>query len=514
AVLGTDYQNYAFPFTTQTYGVSTSTTVGFTNGLLSTASSTFTSDVRLSSLGTGTLNVGAGGLLYSGATTTFSGGLTYSNGNVTLDWMFPNNATTTILTFTNGNITATSTVTGNFVVMGNSTTTNATTTNFAISNIAAGSLLKTATGGAIIPAVQNVDYSAFAYLFPSNATTTRLAFDSGFTATNSTTTNASTTNLSATTAAFGGTGTTTIASTGALFTPALTVSTLTGPLQAISGLVSASSTISVAYGGTGLSTPPTYGQLLLGNASGGYTLTATSSLGLPTFAYLFPNNATTTTLTFSNGLLSLASTTIGAGGQTTGLTVFGGATTTGNAYFAGNVGIGTPSPTVPLHVSGSYRLYDVAGAVLTSGVYSGVSLAADNAQSGKIGFQVAGAGGQTAEIFRVTDSTFVSPFFSVGASGRVGIGTSTPYSNLSVWGSGALFEAVNNASSTIFRIGQDGATTTNFAISGITSSLLKTNTSGSVVAAVAGTDYQTFAYPFTAAGNATTTLTQFNGGIT
>ncbi|MHB8603562.1 MAG: hypothetical protein ACYC9R_13085, partial [Nitrosotalea sp.] len=38
----------AFPFTPTSYGVSTSTTVGFTNGLLSTASSTFTSGLLVS----------------------------------------------------------------------------------------------------------------------------------------------------------------------------------------------------------------------------------------------------------------------------------------------------------------------------------------------------------------------------------------------------------------------------------------------------------------------------------
>lgn len=38
--------------------------------------------------------------------------------------------------------------------------------------------------------------------------------------------------------------------------------------------------IGVSYGGTGLTSAPSYGQLLLGNASGGYDLTATSSLGL------------------------------------------------------------------------------------------------------------------------------------------------------------------------------------------------------------------------------------------
>lgn len=50
------------------------------------------------------------------------------------------------------------------------------------------------------------------------------------------------------------------------------------------------------------------------------------------------------------GLLVIASTTIGNGTQTGGVTVNGGATTTLNAYFAGNVGIRNITPTVPLVV--------------------------------------------------------------------------------------------------------------------------------------------------------------------
>jgi len=48
--------------------------------------------------------------------------------------------------------------------------------------------------------------------------------------------------------------------------------------------------------------------------------------------------------TFSSGVLSLASSTVGDGTQAGGLTISGGATTTGNAYFAGNIGIGTENP--------------------------------------------------------------------------------------------------------------------------------------------------------------------------
>ncbi|MBI3574013.1 hypothetical protein HY090_03100, partial [Candidatus Kaiserbacteria bacterium] len=85
-----------------------------------------------------------------------------------------------------------------------------------------------------------------------------------------------------------------------LTTPKLTLGSLNGPLQANAGVVSATSSIGVLYGGTGLTTAPSYGQLLLGNALNGYTLTATSSLGL---ASLF---TTTYPLQFSANVLSLA----------------------------------------------------------------------------------------------------------------------------------------------------------------------------------------------------------------
>jgi len=73
----------AFAWTTQSWGVSTSTTLGFFNGFISTASSTITSALRLSSLSSGSVGIGAGGLLYSAATTTYSTGLTYAGGAVT-----------------------------------------------------------------------------------------------------------------------------------------------------------------------------------------------------------------------------------------------------------------------------------------------------------------------------------------------------------------------------------------------------------------------------------------------
>lgn len=65
-------------FTPLSWGNSTSTTIGFTQGLISNASTTFS---YLGTGGTATNN----GRFYNAATTTFSGGITYANGNATAD---------------------------------------------------------------------------------------------------------------------------------------------------------------------------------------------------------------------------------------------------------------------------------------------------------------------------------------------------------------------------------------------------------------------------------------------
>jgi hypothetical protein len=88
--------------------------------------------------------------------------------------------------------------------------------------------------------------------------------------------------IAANSAAFGATATSSFSTAGEL----TLAGSFNGPLQAQAGVVSATSTIGVTYGGTGISTVPTFGQLLLGTAAGGYSLAATSTLGLPTFASL------------------------------------------------------------------------------------------------------------------------------------------------------------------------------------------------------------------------------------
>ncbi|MDE1941453.1 MAG: hypothetical protein KGI66_05005, partial [Patescibacteria group bacterium] len=174
-------------------------------------------------------------------------------------------------------------------------------------------------------------------------------------------------------------------------TNGLTLGSLNGPLQAVNGAVSASSTISVAYGGTGLSTSPTYGQILVGNSSGGYALTATSSLGLPngTVTSIATNNGLTGGTITSSGTIGLntanlaaniltywdgsnlhatSSPTVGylvATSSTATSTFAGGLSVAGTNGFTvlqnGNVGISTASPNYTLEVSGTAsttNLYD------------------------------------------------------------------------------------------------------------------------------------------------------------
>ncbi len=127
-----------------------------------------------------------------------------------------------------------------------------------------------------------------------------------------------------------------------------TLGTVTGFLKATAGVVASAFVdlatdvtgfLGVSNGGTGTSTAPTYGQVLVGNALGGYDLIATSSLGISSssvFGYLFPGNATGTLIAFNGGIIANASSTIGNGTQSGGLTVSGGATTTGNLVVQGS----------------------------------------------------------------------------------------------------------------------------------------------------------------------------------
>lgn len=275
-----------------------------------------------------------------------------------------------------------------------------------------------------------------------------------------------------------------------------TLGSLNGPLQANNGLVSATSSVGVIYGGTGLTTAPTYGQLLVGNSSGGYTLTATSSLGISggaSFGQAFEINAqgiltSTTTKAFlaSGNLYASSSALIGA---TTTASVFVATSTTATSTFAGglsvgsslyvlqngNVGIGTTTPGDKLVINGTLGLTGTLPSIRTAGNRFSVNEtgAVPTNETGMVTQFSSGSYGRS--IFAVTHTGTNTAFFGldstlfslggegntdirfvkglsyassnilnsgselmriVASTGNVGVGTSSPYARLSITGAG------------------------------------------------------------------------------
>ncbi len=283
-----------------------------------------------------------------------------------------------------------------------------------------------------------------------------------------------------------------------VFSGGVTIGALNGPLQANAGVVSATTSVGVLYGGTGLASAPAYGQVLVGNSSGGYTLTATSSLGLaaggvtsigPAGALQSgPAITLATSSTAFNGLT--ASTTITASGNTI---------TFANTL-AGLLGVqggGTGSST-PL---GGILTGNGSGAITAASVSAPLTFTSNTlaiTQSGT------GANGYLSS----TDfNTFNNKISSTSLSGASVISYNSSTGVITT--TGGTFGAGNYvfpgsvtapyASSTAFSSGYASSTNAffgNLSI-GSLSGVLKA-TAGVVSAAVAGTDYESplsFVYP-------------------
>jgi hypothetical protein len=223
---------------------------------------------------------------------------------------------------------------------------------------------------------------------------------------------------------------------GGLTSSALTIGTLNGPLQANNGVVSATSSVGVTYGGTGLTTAPTNGQVLLGNGAGGYSLVATSTLG---FA------AAGSGVTSFNGRTGAV--VPGSSDYTTAQV-----TESGNLYFTN---------------ARAQAAISVSGLPLT---YSAGVIGINQANTGQAGYlsstdwntfngKQAALTGTTGQFpyFSGTNTVTATSTIFLASTGNVGIGTITPSVKLEVSGAARITNAIDSG--------------TTFLVSGITKGL-------------------------------------------
>jgi hypothetical protein len=189
-------------------------------------------------------------------------------------------------------------------------------------------------------------------------------------------------------------------SNGALTVSGMSSSTLANTFASFDafGNLTGSTTLSTVFGGTGLSTSPSYGQLLLGNASGGYTLTSTSSLGI------------------TSGLASLTGSPLTKGyflvGDDAGLSQ---ATSSLFVSSTGNIGIGTSTPNSKLALSGGNFTHIASGNPTLAGTYDTSGNALDVYVSGKYAYVADGASGlQILDISNPASSTISSTYDTSG----------------------------------------------------------------------------------------------------
>ena len=304
---------------------------------------------------------------------------------------------------------------------GKLTVPNASTTNLSVSG---NSMLGSATSTSLFSTIADFTTGIISTL---NASVANIV---GFTATNATTSNLAITGLPSALLSTNGNGS-------VVATTSIGVNYLTGVLGTVNG-------------GTGNGAAPAYGQLLVGNASGGYTLTSTSSLGIAggggTWGSITGTLSNQTDLQNAlNAKFSLAS---WYATTTDGLAQ--GAT---NKYFSNALAQGAIS---------------ISGLPLT---YSGGVIGINQASGSQAGFLA--SADWTAFNAKVSSTSLSATYPLSYNSGTgvfsIGFGTTT---NNTFSGTNAF-----NGNVTLAQ-----ATTTNFAITGLASSLIAVNANGSVIA--------------------------------
>ncbi len=347
--------------------------------------------------------------------------------------------------------------------------------------------------------------------FATNLTATNLTFTNEITtnstSTNATTTNlyvsglASTTNLRANTALLGNVG---IGTTTSL-TEALTVD---GNIKLNNNTLSAQSITLDSETSIGLrvTNPNGYVSITPLNTSGAHIYTS-----LPRFYFnVAPTSITGAFSAYSTTDLSLQT----GSGASTRMTI---------KAATGNVGIGTTTPEGRLDilstntpgigaeptVKGTLRILDAGGDTASAGGLEFKSAATGNGYGWRLTApDEVGAPGSLYFQKRANSASWTNAVTFRGDSGNVGIGTTSPYARLSVWGSDTsattrAFEVANNASTTMFSVFNNGlAAATNFLVNG--SSTLQAFT-GTNYLALGSTTLQSFTGTNGIITNATTT---------
>jgi hypothetical protein len=440
AVAGTDYATVAgaFDFTPATFGATktnaTTTALQLTGGLF--ASSTvqfgnaavagqFTFNSTTGNLGLGTSSPFATFALENNASTTnpvlFNISSTTNSGGIFSTSTLFRISNTGLVTASSSLITASSTITGQFNAVGGA--------QFGTAGFS-GIITSTAIAANVLP-----------YASSTSLTVSNTGYFGTASTTNLNATFASTTAISATTA-----------STTNFFGASLTTCTSGNVLTWSAGLFGCAVDATAAGAANPFTWTTNFGVLTAAtssilNATNGIQASSTSQ-----FTGINTISATTSVLSvtgsstitgilnvgglanLNGGLLSYASSTIGGGTAITGLTINGGATTTGGAYFGGNVGIQTQSPSFALDVSGTIQS-------------QGTAILRLNALGGTI-WQVNGGAGTTLNIGEVGgNGTYMS--FSggnVAIGGSTQTGTKLSLTNTSS-GAAAVAAAFNNADS-------------------------------------------------------------------
>ncbi|MDE2071681.1 MAG: hypothetical protein KGI70_03055 [Patescibacteria group bacterium] len=370
------------------------TNASTTNFVISSLGASSGQCLTVNSSGTVTTTTcGTGG---GGSADPFTHPAAGQSATTTLVLLNGNASTTQLSVFTKAYFGATATST--FAADGSFNFKNGTTTGLAITNIGA-NLLKTDSSGNVIAAVAGTDYLTSSYLVDpfthpaaGQSATTTLVLLNG---------NASTTQLSVFTKAyFGATATSTFSSAGVLNLAGLTSTLLK---------TDSSNNVVAASAGIDYATPAQIQTFKDWQITGGYL-------------------APTTTI----GVIVNASSTIGNGTQTGGLTISGGATTTGNTYIAGTLGVGTIAPSKTFEVTGTAKVsstFTLAGIASCTGSQALQTNGSGDVSCGSITVSGSASGGG----WNATNGAVNGNVTLATSTYLVAVGaTTTPYAKLAV----------------------------------------------------------------------------------